>query len=51
MTSANGWKKWKNPTEGLNFFFSFLAIVPLKTDLVDESSLAKLQLGRSHPKG
>ena len=25
--------------------------MPLKTDLVDKSSLDKLQLGRSHPKG
>ena len=25
--------------------------MPLKTDLVDESSLAKLQVGHSYPKG
>ena len=49
--SASRWKRWKNPTEGLKFFFSFLAIMPLKTDLVDKSCLVKLQVGRSHPKG
>ena len=51
MTSASRWKRWKNPTEGLKFFFSFLVIVPLKTDLINESSLAKLQVGHSYPKG
>ena len=51
MTSASRWKRWKNPTEGLKFFFSFLAIMPLKTDLVDKSSLAKLQVGHSYTKG
>ena len=49
--SASGWKRWKNPTEGLKFFFSFLATHAFKTNLVDESSLAKLQIGSSYPKG
>ena len=44
-------KKVKKPNWGFKIFFSFLAIVPLKTDLVDKSSLVKLQVGRSHPKG
>ena len=51
LTSASGWKRWKNPTEGLKFFFSFLATHALKTNLVDESSLDKLQMGHSYPKG
>ena len=50
-SNASRWKRWKNPTEGLKFFFSFLATHALKTDLVDESSLAKLQIGSSYPKG
>ena len=51
MTSASRWKRWKNPTEGLKFFFSFLATHALKTNLVDKSSLDKLQMGHSYPKG
>ena len=51
MTSARRWKRWKNPTEGLKFFFSFLATHALKSNLVDKSSLDKLQVGHSYPKG
>ena len=44
-------KKVKKPNWGFKIFFSFLATHALKTDLVDESSLAKLQIGSSYPKG
>ena len=50
-STASRWKKWKNPTEGLKFFFSFLSIMSLKTDFIDESSLVKLQVGHSYTKG
>ena len=50
-SNASRWKRWKNPTEGLKFFFSFLATHALKSTFIDESCLAKLQIGRSHPKG
>ena len=49
--SASRWKRWKNPTEGLKFFFSFLATHALKSNLVDKSSLDKLQMGHSYPNG
>ena len=50
-TSVSWCKKWKNPTEGLKFFFSFLATHALKSTFIDESSLAKLQVGHSYTKG